>query len=193
MATFIKMLKDNYYYHRTQWSYATGASLSQEAGEGVSLSLSAISVVFIHEMTSEKVRVVCMGGGVGASVSSKFASATMSSYDMYSAGTSLFSPNAYWTQDRFALTPYAVALSLGAAAGVGWSGTMLAFTKTRSKPAIETILADASKAEGVVFFQGKMLGSPGVALTTAIYPKIQMRLFEQSPRLDTRRNPSTLV
>jgi hypothetical protein len=193
MATFIKALKDNLFYHRTPWSYVTGASVSQDAGEVLSVSLSAISVVFIHSVTKEKIRVTCTGGGLGAAVSSKFVSATISSYDMRSAGTSLFSPNAHWTQDRFACTPYAVALSVGAAFGGGWSGTMLAFTKTRSKPAIETILADASKAEGVVFFQGMMIGSPGAALTTYIYPKIQTRLYEQSPRLDTMRNTSRIT
>jgi hypothetical protein len=193
VATFIKALKDNLFYHRTQWSYVTGASVSQDAGEMVSVSLSAISVVFIHSVTGEKVRVECTGGGVGASVSSKFVSAAISSYEMRSSGTSLFSPNAHWTQDRFALTPYAVALSVGLAAGGGWFGTMLAFTKTRTKPAIETILANASKAEGAVFFHGMMVGSPGAALTACIYPTIRTRLYEQSPRLDSTRNTSRMA
>lgn|GEM_PF-4721377 len=195
MPTFIKALKDNLFYHRTQWSYDTGASVSQDAGEGISVSLSAISVVFIHSVTGEKVRVECIGGGVGTSVNSKFVSAAISSFEMRSAGTSLFSPNAHWTQDRFAHTPYAVGLSFGltGAAGGGWSGTMLAFTKTRSTPAIETILANASKAEGVVFFQGIMFASPGTALTACFYPMIRTRLYNQSPRLDSRRDTSRMA
>ena len=172
----------------TSWSYETGASKSLGAsGEVLSITRNSISIRMRHTRSGETIKITCHGCAVGASLASlPGVSGSASTFNMYSYGGVLWSRNAHWTQDRFEKTPWVVGLSLSGSTGVGWSGTILVFTHTRSAHAIETVLANASKGEGFLFFTGKLFGTPGFALETAVYPKISVSLF--TPGFDGQRN-----
>ena len=194
MATLNEAMRNLFALRRTQWEYETGESISAGAGEGLSFSVDRIGVRFMNSFTGESIKVTCSGGSVSASLHAPPAFGSISTVLMKSWGTALYSTNPHWTGDRFARTPYAVALSIiGAYKGAGASGTMLCFTKTRSIQSIETLLANASKGEGFVFFVGKNISTTGLSVNGSIYPSVTASFYEQSPRLDSTRDPSRLT